>query len=73
MIGKRNDSIEQFYENKIVEKSSAVIAFSMDGTGEMIMTAIFVPFRRKRKSSKRKEAEGQRNMAENTGRQSGFN
>ena len=72
VTGKRTDSTGQFYENRIAEKTMAVMAFSMGITGEMIMTAIFVPFRRKRKSSKRKEAEGQRNMAENTGRQSDF-
>ena len=46
----------------------AVMAFSMGRTGEMVMTAIFVSFGRKRKSSERKETEEQGNMAENTGR-----
>ena len=68
VTGKQTDSTGQFYENRIAEKTMAVMAFSMGRTGEMIMTAIFISLSRKRKSPKRKEAEGQRNMAENTGR-----
>lgn len=68
VTGKQTDSTGQFYKNRIAEKAMAVMEFSMGKTGEMIMAAIFVSFRRKRKSSERKEAEGQRNMAENTDR-----
>lgn len=68
VTGKQTDSTGQFYKNRIVEKTMAVMAFSMGRIGEMIMTAIFVSFSRKRKSPERKEAEGQRNMAEKTGR-----
>ena len=65
---KQTDSTGQFYKNRIAEKTMAVMAFSMGRTGEMVMTAIFVSFGRKRKSSERKETEEQGNMAENTGR-----
>ena len=68
VTGKQTDSTGQFYKNRIAEKTMAVMAFSMRRTGEIIMTAIFVCFSRKRKSSERKEAEEKGNMAENTGR-----
>lgn len=68
VTGKQTDSTVQFYKNRIAEKTMAVMAFSMGRTGEMIMTAIFVSFNRKRKSPERKEAEGQWNMTEKTGR-----
>ena len=58
VTGKRTDSTGQFYENRIAEKTMAVMAFSMGITGEMIMTAIFVPFRRKRNRQKEKKQKG---------------
>ena len=58
VTGKQTDSTEQLYENRIVEKTMAVIAFSMGRTGEMIMTAIFASFDRKGNRLKEKKQKG---------------
>lgn len=68
VIGKQSHSIEQFYENRIAEKSNGSDGIFNGKNQRNDYDCYFCAFGRKKKSSERKETEGQRNMAEDTDR-----